>query len=238
VMWMGAYGITNKINVISMLPYIKTRASQGTLHGLTGIQDLSVAIKYNFFQFKTEKNMFRTYAVLNFSTPIGNYTPDFFPLSIGTHTTNIAYRLTTYFRIEQGFFVNASAGYTWRSNTRLDRPSYYDGKDFYLSDEVKMPNVFDVAASIGYNKGPIMASLDFMQQNTLGGGDIRRQDMPFVSNKMNFTKAGVTAMYYLAKPKGLALRGTANYAFAGRNVGQTTSFAAGALYTIKFSKPE
>jgi hypothetical protein len=238
IVWMGAYGITSKLNVISMLPYMKTRASMGTLHGMAGVQDLSLAVKYKFFDYKTEKNVFRTFAVLNLSTPIGDYTPDFFPLSIGTHTTNIAYRLNTYFRMNPGIFVSASAGYTWRSNTFLDRPSYYDGKDFYSSDEVKMPNVFDVTASVGYTKGPITASIDIMQQNTLGGGDIRRQDMPFVSNKMNFSKTGITAMYYLPKPQGLALRATANYAFAGRNVGQTTSFMAGALYTIKFLKTE
>jgi hypothetical protein len=205
---------------------------------MSGIQDVTVAVKYNFFQYKTEKNTFRTFGVVNFSTPIGDYTADFYPLSLGSHTTNIAYRLTTYFRIQQGLFVNASAGYTWRSNTKLDRPSYYDGQNFYLSNEVKMPNVFDVVASLGYYKGPLLASIDFTQQNTLGGGDIRRQDMPFVSNKMNFSKVGVTALYYLAKPKGLAVRGTANYTLTGRNVGQTKSLMAGILYTIQFSKPE
>ena len=53
-------------------------------------------------------------------------------------------------RLEPGWFANASAGYTWRSNTTLDRPSYYDGTDFYISDEVEMPNVFDVFVSMGY----------------------------------------------------------------------------------------
>jgi hypothetical protein len=234
--WVGNFGITDKINIISMLPYVKTKASQGTLLGMEGLQDLSLGVKYNFFKHKTEKILFNTFAVLNFSTPLSDYTPDFFPLSIGTQTTNVTYRLTSYVRLPQGFFVNASGGYTWRSNTTLDRPSYYDGNDFVISDEVQMPNVFDVSASLGYHKGAIQAELNYMQQNTLGGGDIRRQDMPFVSNRMNFSKGGVLVMYYLSKPQGLALRGSATYTLAGRNMGQSTSLMAGALYTIKFSK--
>src|SRR4051812_43184711 len=33
---MGTYGITKKLNVIVNLPYIKTKASAGTLHGMDG----------------------------------------------------------------------------------------------------------------------------------------------------------------------------------------------------------
>src|SRR5690349_9152088 len=69
LMWMGTYGITDKINVIAMLPYVKTEASQGTLAGMEGIQDLSIGVKYNFWRKDFEKSRFKTFAVLNFSTP-------------------------------------------------------------------------------------------------------------------------------------------------------------------------
>ncbi len=236
LMWMGNYGITNKINVIATVPYVKTRASAGTLHGMEGLQDLSVGVKYNFFRKKFEKSAFSTFAVFNFTTPLSDYTPDFFPLALGTHTTNLTYRLTAHFKIEQGWFVNASGGYTWRSNTTLDRPSYHDGNEFVNSDEVKMPNMFDVFVSMGYHKGQLQAELNYIQQNTLGGGDIRRQDMPFVSNRMNMIKTGALVMFYLPKPQGLALRGSAHYTLAGRNAGQATTLMAGVLYTFKFYK--
>ena len=44
-----------------------------------------------------------------------------------------------------------------------------------------------------------MTTVSFSQQRTLGGGDIRRQDMPFVSNRMNFSKVGAMAMYPIPK---------------------------------------
>jgi hypothetical protein len=70
----------------------------------------------------------------------------------------------------------------------------------------------------------------------LGGGDIRRQDMPFVSNKMNASKVGGLIMYYLPWPKYLAVRVSGNYVVAGRNVGQTTSLTGGLMYTLFFTK--
>ena len=43
-------------------------------------------------------------------------------------------------------------------------------------------------------------------------------------------------MYYLPKPKHLAVRASAGFAVDGRNVGQTTTLMGGALYTIQFQK--
>ena len=34
--WMGNYGITSKINALFSLPYVKTKATAGTLHGMDG----------------------------------------------------------------------------------------------------------------------------------------------------------------------------------------------------------
>jgi len=238
LMWFANYGITDKLNVIVTVPYVKVDASQGTLHSMEGIQDLSVTFKYNFFRKKFEKSAFNAFGVIGFSTPLTDYTPDFFPLSLGTNTTNLVYRLTSHFKIQEGWFINGSAGYTWRSNTKLDRPAHWDGNDLINSDEVKMHDMFDVFVSSGYQKGPIQAELQYVQSNTLGGGDINRQGMPFVSNRMNYQKVGALVMYYLPVPKNLAVRGSVHYTVAGRNVGQSTTFLAGILYTFHFQKTE
>ena len=72
----------------------------------------------------------------------------------------------------------------------LDRPYYYTDNQFFMTDEVDMPSVFDYVVSGGYLKRGLMATFSFSQQRTQGGGDIRRQDMPFVSNRMNFSRVG------------------------------------------------
>ena len=208
LMYYGVYGITGKLNVIAMVPYIKTEASQGTLHSMEGVQDLTIGVKYNFLRLESDQLLFRAFGVLNFSTPLSDYTPDFIPLSLGAHTTNLTPRVNAMLKLHQAWFVNVSGGYTFRSNTELDRPSYYDGEAFYNSSEVDMPDVFDLFVSAGYQKDALQVELNYIQQNTLGGGDIRRQDMPFVSNKMNAQRVGLLAMYYLPKPKNLAVRGS------------------------------
>jgi hypothetical protein len=236
VMWYGVYGITKKINVYGMLPYVMTKASLGTLREMKGVQDLTLGVKYNLFTSEAARGKFTAFAAGAFSTPLTDYTPDFLPISIGLASTTLSGRGTVNYAMSKGFYINASGAYTWRSNVRLDRPAYFTDGAYYSTDEVQMPNVFDFIVNLGYHKGAWEAQVFYNQQNTLGGGDIRRQDMPFVSNQMNYSKIGAVAMYYLPWPKNVAVRATANYTVAGRNVGQTTSIMGGILYTIKFSK--
>ena len=65
---------------------------------------------------------------------------------------------------------------------------------------------------------------------TLGGGDIRRQDMPFVSNRMDFVRLGGGAMYEL--PKNFSVQLGAAQVLSGRNVGQSTTFTTGLMYAL------
>jgi hypothetical protein len=234
ITYMGNYGITDKINVIAMVPYIWTKASKGTLHSIEGVQDLTLAVKYNFFKKAYEGSSLNTFAGVSYSTPLTNYTADYLPLSIGMESQNISWRLTGNYSWAMGLYANASGAYTWRSNVSLDRSSYYTNGNFYSSDEVKMPNVFDYIINVGFRKKGLQLDVSYNQQNTLGGGDIRRQDMPFVSNRMNYSKVGFLVMYYLPNIKALAVRGMVNQTVAGRNVGESTTFMAGALYTFHF----
>jgi hypothetical protein len=236
-MWVANYGLLNKVNVIAMLPYVGTKVSGGTLRPMEGVQDITIAGKYHAYRKEFEKSKFSVFGVVAVSTPLSNYTPDFLPLSIGLATTNLSFRGITSYSLSSGFYLTATGAYTWRSNTYLDRSYFTDNKQHY-TNEVWMPNVIDFSVNVGYHKGPIQVDASYMQQNTLGGGDIRRQDMPFASNKMNYSKAGLFVLYYLPVPKGLAVRAGTNYTVAGRNVGQAFSTSLGLLYTINFSKPE
>lgn len=239
VTWVAAVGITDKINAIVMLPYVRTKASGGTLTPMEGIQDLSLTVKYNFFTKEFGQDKFKAFGALTYSRPMTDYSADFLPLSIGMGSQNLSYRMTANYNFSKKIYVNASGAYTWRGNVEIDRPSYFTGGQIYFTNEVKMPNVFDYIVNVGYHKGALQVDLNYMQQNTLGGGDIRRQDMPFVSNRMNASKAGLFAMYYLAAPKGLAVRAGAMTTVAGRNVGQSTTLMGGLLYTIRFApQPE
>jgi hypothetical protein len=236
--WMGVYGLTERITLIGMLPYVWSKASGGTLHSMQGLQDVTIAAKYNYFNKEWGPNNLRFFALGSYSMPVTNYTPDFLPLSIGMGCKNLSGRLTTTYSLHKAWTFTGSAAYTWRSNIFLDRPSYYTNGQMYFSDEVQMYDQFDFIVRAGYHQPTWHAELFYTQQNTLGGGDIRKQDMPFASNQMNYSKIGASFLYAIPQIKNLAARAWGSYTIAGRNVGQSTTINAGLMYTLHFSNTQ
>jgi hypothetical protein len=56
--------------------------------------------------------------------------------------------------------------------------------------------------------------------------------MPFVSNRVNFSKVGAMAMYPIPKLNTLAFQFNLGYVVDGRNVGQSTTYSLGFLYAL------
>jgi hypothetical protein len=116
----------------------------------------------------------------------------------------------------------------------LDRPAYFTDGRLYHSDQVAMPDVFDYAATVGFMNDRLQVPISFSRQVTRGGGDIRRQDMPFVSNRMESSRIDTVVMYSLPRWRDLALKAGGTYTVNGRNVGQATTLTAGVMYTFRF----
>jgi hypothetical protein len=233
--WMGTYGVTDRLNLISMVPYVWTHASAGTLEGQKGFQDLTIAAKYRLIGKESASgNAFRTFLVGMYSVPLTNYVPDLYPLSIGPASQHLGGRVTLNYTTKGGWYLNATTAYTWRGNVTLDRPAYFTNGQLFLTNEVEMPNAFEYSFSAGYVKDRVTAPVSFSQHRTLGGGDIRRQDMPFVSNRMNMSKLDALVKYDLARPRNLSLQLQVAQVVTGRNVGQSSMLMAGLLYTFHF----
>jgi hypothetical protein len=231
VAWVGGYGVTDRLSLMATLPYVWTHASQGVLHDLSGFQDLTFAAKYRLLTTgPASRGTFSAFLVGAAAAPIGDYTPDFYPLSIGTGGGRASARLTMSYESTSAWFVNASSGYTFCSNIRLNRNSYFTDGQLYLTNEVKMPNVLENSFNAGVTLGNWRLPLSLTQRRTLGGGDIRRQDMPFVSNRMDFVRLDGGVMYRL--PKSLSVGFGAGHVLNGRNVGQSTTFTSGLSYAL------
>jgi hypothetical protein len=232
---MVGYGVTERFSVMAALPYVWTEASQGTLRGLSGIQDLTVAAKYRLLTTKpSERGAFSALVAGTVAIPMSNYTPDFLPLSIGSGGGRASGHLILNFQSTSAWFANASAAYTWCSNVKLNRNSYYTDGNLYMTNQVAMPNVVDYTLTAGINRGRWRIPLTFVRQRSLGGGDIRRQDMPFVSNRMDFGKLDGSVTYALNVPQDVSLRVGAAHVLSGRNVGQSTTLSTGVVYAFHF----
>jgi hypothetical protein len=232
---MGGYGITDRLSVMAMLPYVSTHTSQGTLRGLSGLQDVTFAAKYRVGTTGlTEYGALTAFIVAAAGIPASNYTPDYLPLSIGSASRRASARFTLNFQSKAEWFANATGAHTWRDKVKLDRGAYYTNGQLYMTNEVAMPELFDYTLSAGYRRGRLQLPVSFTQQRTLGGSDIRRQDMPFVSNRMDFTRLDGSVMYALNVPKDVMLRVGAARVLSGRNVGQSTTFTTGLFYAFHF----
>ena len=230
------YGVTKRLNVIGEVPFIWTNASQGVLHGQHGVQDLTLAAKYRLLQFSGARSgSLKVFGVVSGSIPIGSYDPDFQPMSIGLGAKTLTPRATLNYEGMWGSYVDVSAAYVFRSNVTLDRSSYYTNGQLYLSNQVAMPNQLDYMVSAGYRKHDLMIVGNFAQQQTRGGGDIRRQDMPFISNRMNYSKAGARVVIPIPHLKGFQYWFMYSNTIHGQNVGQANTFTSGLMYQIRLS---
>jgi hypothetical protein len=230
----GNYGITNKLDLLVSAPYVTTNATGGTLDGQHGVQDLTVALKWLPFQTEIGKGIFGTYLIVSGSIPLTNYEPDFLPLSIGLHSETASARALINYQTGR-FFIAAAAQFTQRGDVTLDQSSYYT-TTLINSSRVYMPNQNNLLASAGYRSLKLNVEAIVSQTTTLGGFDIRKNDMPFPSNTMNMTTVGGLIKYSFDNVTGLELTAGGNYVIKGRNVGQATTLFGGVLYVFDFSK--
>ena len=231
---MGNYGISRKLNALFSIPYVKTKASAGTLDGMDGIQDLSLFLKWRPFQKKLGDGRLSLFGIAGVSFPIGDYTPDFLPMSIGLNSKTASARIMADYQINN-LFATASGTYVLRDNIDLDRNSYYT-TELHLTNEVKMPDASNFNFRAGFRNQRWIAEAVLNIWSTLGGFDITRNNMPFPSNNMDATTAGVNIKYVLPPMPQLSIVAGGMYTVAGRNVGQGTTVYGSIFYVFDFSK--
>ena len=232
----ASYGASDRLSLFATLPYVWTQASAGVLRGMSGSQDLTVAAKYRVLRARVAgRATLGALVTAGVGAPTTHYTVDFQPMSIGLGSRRALGRATLHLQDRSGFYVEGEAGHTWRANVHLDRPAYFTDGRLYSTDQVEMPDVADYTAAAGFQRGRVCIPLALVTQRTLGGGDIRRQDMPFVSNRMNFTQLRAHAMYDLRVPSSVILDLGVMQTLSGRNVGRSTALTGGVAYA--FGRP-
>ena len=99
-----------------------------------------------------------------------------------------------------------------------------------------MPNVCNVNFRTGYRSNWLIAEAVLDQTWTLGGFDISKNNMPFVSNRMNSTKVGLHLKYEVKKINGLSIVADAMQTVTGRCLGKATSISGGIFYMMNYNK--
>jgi len=232
---MGNYGISNKLNVLFGVPYVKTKASAGTMKGMKGLQDLSLFVKWMPIEKDMLGGTFSLYGIAGASFPLTNYVADYLPLSIGIRSKTASARLMADYQTGS-FFVTASGTYVLRDNIKIDRTSYYTTQ-LHLTNEVNIPNGGNFNFRTGFRNDRLIAEAILNSWKTFGGFDMTRNNMPFPGNKMNATTVGVNFKYVvLPHNHEISLVAGGSKTVAGRNMGQTTNVYGSIFYVLDFSR--
>ena len=238
IMFMSAYGITDRLNLMVALPYVWTKSSAGQMAGQKGIQDLSLWLKGKVLKVDVPLGTFSIMATAGFSTPVSKYIPDEMPFSIGNRSKTVSGRLIAYYKTEKGFYATGQGGYTYRNNIEIARDIYqYDGH-LLNTNKVQIPNVADVSGRLGFLNDNIQAEIFMDRFVALSGDDIRRNDMPFPTNAMSATSYGAFVKYTFITEKAgeFSVTAQASKVLVGANVGQTTSFTVGIQHAFQLIK--
>jgi len=231
VILMANYGISDRLNLMAMLPYISTKPSMGVSKGMNGIQDLTISAKYRLLQIQD----LSVIGSIGGSIPTNNYVADYLPLAIGMQTKTIFGRGILYYTLPSNLSLTAHGTYTARSNVKIDREMYYLDRG-YFTKEMTMPNVVNWGGKFGHYTFRWQLEATYDQQVTLGEIDIRKNDMPVLCNKFDFTKIGFIAAYRIPQLNDLQIMVTGGKILTGRNVGESTTFSVGISSFIDFRK--
>lgn len=231
---MGNYGVSRKLNALFSVPYVKTKASAGTLRGQDGVQDLSLFLKWRPLHKKVGAGRLSVFGIAGVSLPLTNYVADYLPLSIGLRSKTASARLMADYIVGH-IFLTGSATYVFRDNIKIDRESYYTTR-LHITNEVEMPDGANFNLRAGFRNHRWVAEAVVNNWTTLGGFDITKNNMPFPSNKMNATMAGANIKYVLPSLPQLSVVAGGMYTIAGRNVGQATTVYGSLFYVFDLSR--
>ena len=116
----------------------------------------------------------------------------------------------------------------------IDRTAYYT-TELHYSNEVEMPDAGNFNFRGGFRSSKLIAEAVVNKFTTLGGFDISRNNMPFLSNRMNATTIGVNMKYVLTAKQNLSVVAGGSTTVAGRNVGQASDFYGSIFYVLDFN---
>ena len=227
-------GITDKINFIVSLPFVKTFASKGQLAGAEGIQDFGLSLKAQFLGKSFGKGKLMGFSNISFSIPASNYLSDYMPFSLGFGSNEAGLRAILQYELDKGPYVRISSSYLHRGTTEAERDFYYKDRAYYTST-MDVPDATHSQLALGswFLKKKLRVEASLTSFRCATGDDIRIYNMPQPTNKVDFDRVEGFAQYYFKSGQGFGLIAYYNHMFSGRNMGQFSGYGLGLTYQFK-----
>jgi len=240
VMPMVAIGILDQLNFYIGVPYIKTESTEpngGKFAGVSGFQDLSIALKNRFLNKETDKGIFSSLATVGFSTPATNYLPDYMPYSLGLGAPELSYRVIAQYKLKKGLYLRGAAAYLWRGYSKAEREYYYNNGSFY-TPWMDVPNAITMEGVIGFwtMNNSLQLELNYFDSKSTSGDDIRFYNAAQPTNDIELNRVGMLAHYYFPKVKGLGVVASHNRVVNGKNTAKMNATSIGLTYFFNYRK--
>ncbi|RSK33833.1 hypothetical protein [Hymenobacter metallilatus] len=218
------YGITDKIEAVLSLPYVRSEGNADPLvtqnspytNVREGLQDVSGLLKFKVYSTELGSSLLNLLGVASLSTPVSNYKSEQgleYIIAIGNRATKVSTLGIAQLQTASGVFFTGQAGYSLRSG--------------------RVPNAFVAETKVGY-AGPrfYVDGWAAFQQSASTGTDILQPgfDGDFTATRVDYTRLGVSVFRPLAQGFGLVL-GASTYV-SGRNVGKSTGVTGGLAYNF------
>ncbi|MDR7128859.1 hypothetical protein J2X69_001191 [Algoriphagus sp. 4150] len=241
-MVMAAYGITRRLDAYVGLPYVSTNSTTpngGKFAGASGIQDLTLGLKYEALRYKGEKGELSAFGSVVFSTPVSNYLSDYQPYSIGIGAPQIDWRGIVEYEWNSGLYLRGNGAYIWKGYTQAEREYYYNDGSYFTS-WMDVPSAWTYEAVVGkwFMNKSLRAEFSYNSSISTSGDDIRAYNAPQPTNKVNMDRVGVFAQYFFTNPKGLGLVAAYSRVINGRNAPELSVFSAGVTYQFGLFSPK
>ncbi|MBL7775616.1 MAG: transporter [Saprospiraceae bacterium] len=237
-MAMLAWGVWGKLNFLAGLPYVKTASSEpngGYFAGAKGLQDLSLALKYQFVEKQLGPGKLALLSTLGFSLPVSNYLSDYRPYSLGFGATEISLRGIAQYQLDNGFYARTAFAYLRRGQTEAERNYYYNNGSYY-TPWMDVPNAWTYQAVLGKWLFDYRLKLEanFGGLRSVSGDDIRPYAAPQPTNRVEEQAVGAWGQFFFKKLRGLGLLAYYSQVLQGRNTGKSTVFGGGVTYQFKY----
>ncbi len=219
-----AAGVTDFLDVIVSLPYVRVAPSQGYWQSQRGLQDLSIFVKLRALKKKIGSiGELSIMASGGLSVPISDYIANS-PVAIGHHSTGLDGRLIVQHRLPFGVFIMAQGGYIKKYNIKLD-----------TEVEVSVPDAWDYVAKVGGTYKILYADAWINIREARSGTDIG-QGVPFPTNAISYTRAGFNLYSSIPWIKQLGVSFGTSFTLSGENIGKATRFSGALIYNVPFFK--
>lgn len=240
VMAMVAVGILDNLNFYAGVPHIRTNSTEtngGKFAGVSGFQDLTLAVKYRWLNKELKNGQITSFATIGFSTPITNYLSDYMPYSIGSGAPELSYRLILQYYTNSNWYVRGAGTYLWRGYTEAERTYYYNNGSFY-TPWMDVPNGFTAEAVVGkwlFDR-TLQLEVSYLGLQSLSGDDIRAYNAAQPTNKVNSDRVGGLVRYFINKVPGLGVVAYHTRVVNGRNAPEMNTTGGGITYFFNYLK--